>query len=391
MKNLFYLVRQQLVIASMLIASPAMAQFQGFGGFNEAGKTDSTGLPSWANSFSQAIPQIPMPATGTLVAPVSQRSDWSLGAYIRNLDVGVQISDLVAGGSAEKFGLERGDVIVAVGGYQVGYVGNRLYDATDEIRKRVDQSTGKVVVLVLDSRDHDLKNITFDLNAAESALSGAIALRDNAYLPADAILEVQIRNLSKPYQEVYGGRALSRVSGSGPFPYTIRFDPNYIDSRDQYQLMTTVSVNGQPTYFASQPIPAPAPGRVTEVPMTVDRIGVVLAGGTTPTQVGYPPDQNAVRQLFVQILGREPMQNEMQAWLEFLSKGRTIDEARVSLLASPQFYELAFNDPTRFVQRLYQVAGRQATQQDIQRWLTRLQQFQGVRSLLAKEFLEQVR
>jgi uncharacterized lipoprotein YbaY len=371
MKNLHRLLGTLSFLVCCLLITPVSAQFQGFGGFSDASKTDS--------------------AAGTMLAPVPQRSDWSLGAYIRNLDVGVQISDLVAGGSAEKLGLERNDVIVSVGGYQVGYVGNRLYDVTDEIRKRVDQQTGKVVALVLDSRDRELKNVTLDLNAAESAIGGMITLRDNASLPTDTVMEVQIRNLTKPYQEVNGGRSLSRVSGIGPFSYTIRFDPTYIDSRDQYQLMATVSVNGQPTYFASQPIPAPATGRVTNVPMTIDRIGVVLASGSTPTQVGYPPDQNAVRQLFVQFLGREPMQNEMQAWLEFLSKGRSLDEARVSLLASPQFYELALNDPSRFIQRLYQVSGRQATQQDIQRWVARLQQFQGVRSLVAKEFLEQVR
>ncbi len=375
------------IVFALMICPAAWAQFPVYNSFNDASRNDANGMPSWMNTFSHAVPQftsLPSSNGGTTL-----RSDWSLGAYVRHIDIGAELTEVIAGSSAERFGLKRGDIIVAAGGYQVGYIGSKLYDVTEEIRKRVDPQTGRVSVLVFDGRERQLRNIPFDLNATETGIAGEILIRENPLLGSDAVLEVQLRNLTTPYQDVFGGRTISRISGTGPYPFKLRIDPSYIDPRHQYQLTATVSVGGQPMYFASQSVSPPSAGRVTTAKFILERVGVVQAG--TVTQTGYPPDQLALSRLFQQYLNRPPMPNELQAWTDFLAKGRSIEEAKASLLASPQFYELASNDPVRFIQRMYQVSGLQASQQDVQRWLAKLQQYQGARALLAQEFLSQVR
>src|SRR3712207_4213995 len=79
------------------------------------------------------------PQTALIPSWNSQPNSWRLGVAIENVDTGVVLTDIERGMPAERAGLEKGDVIVNVEGFQVGYVDGALYDLGDEIRKRVDQ------------------------------------------------------------------------------------------------------------------------------------------------------------------------------------------------------------------------------------------------------------
>ncbi len=94
---------------------------------------------------------------------VPPRGDGKLGVWARNTDSGVVITRVARGSAAERIGLERGDRIVSVGGYQVGYVGDLLYPLGFELRRHAD-SRGDVLLLVQNVRNHELMNLTARLD-----------------------------------------------------------------------------------------------------------------------------------------------------------------------------------------------------------------------------------
>jgi C-terminal processing protease CtpA/Prc len=80
---------------------------------------------------------------------------WRLGVYAYNSDTGVIITRVVRGTPAWKEGLEPGDVIVTVGGYQVGIVDNLVYTLGEELQLRADRN-GRAPLLVQNHRNGEL-------------------------------------------------------------------------------------------------------------------------------------------------------------------------------------------------------------------------------------------
>jgi C-terminal processing protease CtpA/Prc len=87
---------------------------------------------------------------------------WRLGVYAVNTSTGVRVTRSLPGTPAWNVGLERGDVIVSVNGYQVGYVQGRLYPLGEELQRRAGPR-GDVLLLVQDVRTKDLINLDVPL------------------------------------------------------------------------------------------------------------------------------------------------------------------------------------------------------------------------------------
>jgi hypothetical protein len=87
---------------------------------------------------------------------------WRLGVYTYDTDTGVVITRVLPGTPAWREGLEPRDVIVAVDGYQVGYVGRYLYPLGEELQRRADRN-GRVTLLVQNRRDRRLLNLDVGL------------------------------------------------------------------------------------------------------------------------------------------------------------------------------------------------------------------------------------
>ena len=82
---------------------------------------------------------------------------------IENLETGVRAHRRRARPAGRHApGSKRGDVIVNVGGFQVGYVDGALFDLGDELRRRVDQQ-GRVTFLVFDERNRQLRSMPVTL------------------------------------------------------------------------------------------------------------------------------------------------------------------------------------------------------------------------------------
>ncbi|NNJ24662.1 PDZ domain-containing protein [Alienimonas chondri] len=91
-----------------------------------------------------------------LVPP--HRGDYVLGVYAYNTSEGVTVTGVIPNSPAARTGLERGDRILTVDGFQIGYVQGRLYPLGREIRRRAGRR-GEVTLLVQNVRNRQLLNV----------------------------------------------------------------------------------------------------------------------------------------------------------------------------------------------------------------------------------------
>ena len=87
---------------------------------------------------------------------------WRLGVYAVNTPTGVRVTRVLPGTPAWSIGLEHGDVVVTVNGYQVGYVRGRLYPLGEELQRRAGPR-GDVLLMVQDVRTDRLLNLDVTL------------------------------------------------------------------------------------------------------------------------------------------------------------------------------------------------------------------------------------
>ena len=346
---------------------------------------------NWTNGFSQAFLQLQPLSTSPNSNPTLQpmRRAFQLGAYVNNRSTGVEITGVMNGSVAQSMGLKQGDVIITVAGYQVGLVNDRLYDVADEIQKRMN-SAGTVPLLVLDSRTRTLNNVILNANQANGGLiSGNVRPTQVNMLPSGAVLRVELKNVSRPYQQIAGGTTIQTVTGYGPFRYELYFDPSYIDSRDRYQLVGSIANSyGQSVLEGIMDVPAPIPGQRLNYDLILQPAGVSQASNNS---VSYPPDASTIIALFRQILQRDPDFRELPAWQSQLARGGTLDSMRAELLASRQFYDLSRADPALWASRMVEVTqNRTATSEEINRIVSRLSAYQGARLLVVNEYLASV-
>lgn len=87
---------------------------------------------------------------------------WYLGVDAYNTSTGVHITAVVPRSPAQRVGLEPGDTIVAIDGYQVGLVNGRAYYLSEELQRLADRR-GQVRLLLHDWRNGRLVNVDVNL------------------------------------------------------------------------------------------------------------------------------------------------------------------------------------------------------------------------------------
>ena len=91
------------------------------------------------------------------------RGDWKLGVWGYNTDSGVVVTRVSPNSAASRKGIEPGDKIVTIGGYQIGYVGDLLYPLGFELQRQAG-SRGDVLLLVQNVRNRELQNMPVQLD-----------------------------------------------------------------------------------------------------------------------------------------------------------------------------------------------------------------------------------
>ncbi len=369
-----------------LVAADSQAQFN-----------SGSYLGDW---YNQALPSLPatQPAPSAFNPPATQNPsllpanqrvrNWMLGVFVTNTDVGALVTNVQPNSPAAQAGLESQDLIVAVNGQQVGLVQGQLVDVGDQTSRSA--VNGKVVALVADRRNGQLKNVPINLQQASNNIRGTVRLVDRVSLNP-SYLTVSIRNVTRPYFEVFGGKSTMQTVGGGPFNFEMVIDPQTVYQQDEYRLSAKIEdANGNILYTTPQELAVnPSSNNSTPLVINLENYQQVIARNQTNSglvvQASY---SNQLDSEYQKILGRGPTNSERFYWTRAFEQGNTIEDLRVRLLSSPNFYDLTRNDPNMFVAEMIRIlTGRQARNDEVIQWVRRLGELQGIREALVREYI----
>ncbi len=314
---------------------------------------------------------------------------WRLGVYSKDLDIGCKIMDVVPGLAAQRAGLEAGDLIVGVNGYQVGYINGELYDCATEFERNAD-AQGWVTLLVQNVKDKTLMNVPVQLDSRMSTLKGSIALQTQQQLPPNSVAVIELReviqNGSAPV--TFATKRIENVSGYS-IPFEIDYDPAHISSYGNYVVFASIASNGQEVYRTAQNYPVLQQGTNRPVAITVQT--------TKPTyqQIPTPIDKNAqiaqIVKWFNQYLSRDPSDRELAVWLSAIQQGYPMSQVQLELAGHTQFFNRCNRDPQTYVTKVHELlVGRVPNTAEMDYWLARYNAQNGIRSDLAREIQDAV-
>ncbi len=362
-----------------------------------AGQTSSPALRSrdvltsdWLSPAPALTPATPLPGAG---AWNPQAPSWRLGVAIENLETGVLLTDVERGQPADAAGLQRGDVILAVGGYQVGYVDGALFDLGDELRRRT-QPDGRVTMLLFDGRNRQLRSMPVRLaQQSQGGVRGQVLCRERITLSSQAVLTVVLRDVTYPqWNNVTVGQQVISNPPHPPIPFAIEFDPATVFPNHTYAVEAWLVDRGQVVLQSAArtpvtPLAAPPSLQVTLVkPATT-----APASPTTPSSPAYASTQlNQISQWYRQYLLRDATQQELAAWQAHLQAGRSLADIQAYILSSSEYFDRLGNQNSRYLAELYRnLYGRQPTTAELSQFQAQYQQYGGARTLFVQDVMRQ--
>jgi uncharacterized lipoprotein YbaY len=217
--------------------------------------------------------------TARVVEPHFRAPEWRLGVVSDDTSTGVQIREVVRGSAAYRAGLERGDVIVAVGGYQIGIVHGRRYDLADELQARA-SDRGHVQLLVQNARNRELLNLEVELDRAPqvglpieyATLRGSVTIRERILLPGRSVLVLRLLKVDRRGGEsvLLAQRSYSSIDRM-PMGFELRYPTHLVDRGDRYEIQAEISLDGRPLFVSDGPIPCLHDGRADDVDIVLRR------------------------------------------------------------------------------------------------------------------------
>jgi hypothetical protein len=265
-------------------------------------------------------------------------------------------------------------------------------DLIYEINRRVD-ANGQVRLTVLEAVSRQLRTKTLSITPqypSSGAVTGRIFMDATSGLSGNYTLKVELLNVSRPYLSASGGSTYVNAYGPGPFPFSIYANPTYVNSADRYRLVASLyDANRQVIAYGTLDIvsPASAPGAVYDLRLSPTASSLP---GNLPSYGSYYPNQNLVIEAFRRYLNREPSVSELQAWLQQLATNTiSLQEMKAEILASPSFYDRVGNNPDQFIRLMIESSSQFIAPLDaIQFWRVRLDQLNGDRLTLAREYVQ---
>lgn len=313
---------------------------------------------------------------------------WLLGVSGQNRDTGVLVSSVSNNSAAARSRVEVGDLIVTVGGFQVGTVAGRVYDLAEEINRRADVN-GLVTLTIQDHRSGQLASVPIQLDSPNTRLVGTINYRDSYPLPADAIVTVQIENLTRPFYSVHNGTTQFRPGSGTSFPFEIAYDASYINAQDTYQVRATVTSGGRTIAATAQPQRVLTNGAGSQVQLTLTSL-VNPNGGGSVISAGYGPNYETVDSrltaMYRKYLNRDPSFVELAALRATPGIESRLDLMPLDIMAGQEYFDAAGNNDAEWLQRVFtQVVKRPPSQSELQQWMLRYGDLRNSRTDLLRQ------
>lgn len=331
--------------------------------------------------------------------PQQQQSRWKLGVYSKDTSTGVQIVQVVQNGSAQRAGLEKDDIILAINGFQVGYVNGTLYDCGTEFERLADKN-GWVNMLVFDNRGRTLTNLPVQLDSRLKKLGGTLTWRQAVSLPPRSTAVVEMRERTRPgAPTTIVARSTVDQFRQNSTPFEIEYDPALIDPNRTYIISAFVVNQANQMLFQSSAnsnyqLTNLEAGQNRPITVALEQVGAydepVVQNPQSGNQEQYVT-QEQFETLFQAILERNPTQREMEAWLSTIRSGQSRADIQAALLASNPMFNQVDRDKTRYVEKLHELLlDRKPTREELTYWTRRYDELQGIRVDVAREFIASV-
>lgn len=361
--------------------------------------------PTATDSLRPTTPvRVQLAPTNPQLQPQPQPSQstqprWKLGVYSKDTSTGIQIVQVVQNGAAYRAGLEKDDIVLAVNGFQVGYVNGTLYDCGTEFERLADKN-GWVSLLVYDNRTRSLTNLPVQLDSRLLRLGGTLTWRDAVSLPARSTAVVELRERARvgAPTTVIARTTVDQLRANS-IPFEIEYDPAQIDQTRTYIISAVVvSPTNQMLYQSSAnsnyQLTNLTSGQNRPITVALERAGGYDEPVAQNPQYGNQEQyvtQEQLETLFQTILERNPTQREMEAWLSSIRNGQSLVDVQATLLANNQVFNQVDRDKTRYVERLHQLMlDRKPSAEELAYWTKRYDELQGIRSEVAREFINSV-
>lgn len=372
---------------AMLLSFSALPQATGQTRFGESDSRNRDMFSQQSNGHWQG--------SDWLEGATQQMPEWKLGVRTENLDTGVRVTGVDRGSAAERVRIQVGDLIVAVGGYQVGLVNRRFYSLAEEINRRADIN-GNVTLLLQDHVSRGLASVNVRLEKSTQSLTGNLVYRDRDPLPADAIVTVEIENVTRPHYEVHRGqtsfRPGSKIDSRGNIPFEIAFDPKYVFADDVYEVRATITSRGRTIYNT------PRPQRVL-TGANSGTVNLALASvydrGVPAMTAGYPryDDLNSrLVALYQRYLDRSPKPLELAALASTPGIEDRLSELPLEIMAAQEYYDSVGNRRDLWFRKVFQeIVGVAPTQLEFERWMQRFESLGYSRTELLRQLSMQAK
>jgi len=318
----------------------------------------------------------------SVAAPVSRPAALPLGIMARNTATGVEVVSVNPGSVAQASGLQAGDTIINVGGYQVGMVGDRVYDVGDEVAKHVN-AAGQVPLLVRNGRTGALTTIPAQFGTASRAINGVLNAPQGLQVPPTSVITVRLLDVTEPQW-----RDVALTQGQLPvargFPVSYRLDPPAATPQHRYAVDARVEDAGHVLLQTNSPITLASLDREQRVDLT-------LTGQAAPAPTAVVPSAQ-IQQWIQTYLGRQPRPYETEVWLADLQQGKSLADVQAGILSSSEYFERQRSNRDLYVadvfRQLYGVPPTPVQMADLQ---ARYDRAQGVRLPFVQQLQQQPR
>ena len=312
-----------------------------------------------------------VPAPVAAAAPVAQRpAPLPLGIMAKNTPTGVEVVSVNPGSVAQASGLQAGDTIINVAGYQVGMVGDRLYDVGDEVAKHVN-AAGQVPLLVRNGRTGGLVTIPAQFGTASRAINGVLNAPQGLQVPPTSVITVRLLDVTEP-QWRDAALTQGQLPAARGFPVSYRLDPPPATPQHRYAIDARVEDAGHVLLQTTSPVTLASLDHEQRVDLT-------LAGQAAPAPTAVVPSAQ-IQQWIQTYLGRPPRPYETEVWLADLQQGKSLADVQAGILSSSEYFERQRSNRDLYVtdvfRQLYGVPPTPAQLADLQ---ARYDRAQGVR------------